>query len=66
VEQRIEVKMQAADPNGLGLTREQFAQTFPRLSEHFDQLDPDLDGRITAQELTLGWERFWAKCTDTQ
>ena len=37
VEQRIEVKMHAADPNGLGLTREEFAQTFPRLSEHFDE-----------------------------
>jgi serine/threonine protein kinase len=61
VEQRIEVKMHAADPNGLGLTREQFAEAFPRLSEHFDQLDTDHDGRITAQELTLGWERFWAK-----
>jgi serine/threonine protein kinase len=61
VEQRIEGKMHAADPNGLGLTREQFAQTFPRLSEHFDQLDADLDERITAQELMLGWERFWAK-----
>jgi serine/threonine protein kinase len=64
VEQRIEVKMHAADPNGLGLTREQFAQTFPRLSEHFDQLDTDLDERITAQELTLGWQRFWAKSAE--
>lgn len=61
VEQRIEQKMQAADPNDLGLTREQFAQAFPRLSEHFDELDTDLDGRVAAQELTLGWERFWAK-----
>jgi hypothetical protein len=61
LEQRIALKMRAADPDDLGLTRDQFAQVFPRLSEHFDQLDNDLDGRIAAQELTLGWERFWAK-----
>ena len=61
VEQRIESKMHAADPDGLGLTREQFAQTFPRLSEHFDQIDTDHDGRITPQELMIGWQRFWAK-----
>jgi len=61
VEQRIESKMHAADPDGLGLTREQFAQTFPRLSEHFDQIDTDRDGRITPQELMIGWQRFWAK-----
>jgi serine/threonine protein kinase len=61
VEQRIESKMHAADPEGLGLTREQFAQSFPRLSEHFDQIDTNHDGRITPEELMLGWQRFWAK-----
>jgi hypothetical protein len=67
VEQRIELKMQAADPNGQGLTREQFAQSFPHLAEHFDQIDGDHDGRVTAQELMAAWQRFWAKSAqDTQ
>jgi hypothetical protein len=61
VEQRIASKMQAADPDGLGLTREQFTRTFPRLSEHFQQLDSDHNGRVTSQELMDGWQRFWAK-----
>jgi hypothetical protein len=61
VEQRIELKMQSADPNGLGLTHEQFAEAFPHLYEHFDQIDSDHDGRVTAQELMAAWERFWAK-----
>jgi hypothetical protein len=61
VEQRIESKMHAADPDGLGLTREQFTQSFPRLSEHFQQIDADHNGRITSQELLAAWERFWAK-----
>jgi len=67
VEQRIELKMQSADPNGLGLTHEQFAQAFPRLSEHFDQIDSDHDGRVSSQELMAAWQRFWAKSAqDTQ
>ena len=61
VEQRIESKIHAADPDGVGLTREQFTQTFPRLSEHFEQLDADHNGRITSQELMAAWQRFWAK-----
>jgi hypothetical protein len=65
--QRIELKMQSADPNGLGLTHDQFAQAFPHLSEHFDQIDSDHDGRVTSQELMAAWERFWAKSAqDTQ
>ena len=67
VEQRIEFRMQSADPNGLGLTHEQFAQAFPHLSEHFDQIDGDHDGRVTSQELMAAWQRFWAKSAqDTQ
>jgi serine/threonine protein kinase len=67
VEQRIELKMQSADPNGLGLTHEQFGQAFPRLSEHFDQIDSDHDGRVSSQELMAAWQRFWAKSAqDTQ
>lgn len=61
VEQRIESKMHAADPDGLGLTREQFTHTFPRLSEHFQQIDTDHNGRITSPELMAAWQRFWAK-----
>jgi hypothetical protein len=61
VEQRIESKMHAADPDGLGLTREQFTRTFPRLSEHFHQIDIDHNSRITSQELMAAWQRFWAK-----
>jgi Ca2+-binding EF-hand superfamily protein len=53
--------MHAADPDGLGLTREQFTRAFPGLSEHFQQLDADHNGRITAQELMPAWQRFWAK-----
>jgi serine/threonine protein kinase len=61
VEQRIESKMLAADPDGVGLTREQFTQAFPRLSEHFQQIDTDHNGRISSQELMAAWQRFWAK-----
>jgi hypothetical protein len=53
--------MHAADPDGLGLTREQFARTFPSLSEHFQQIDADHNGHITALELMPAWQRFWAK-----
>jgi serine/threonine protein kinase len=58
--QRIESRMLAADPDGLGLTREQFMLIFPRMSEHFQQIDTDHNGRISLQEV-MAWRHFWAK-----
>jgi hypothetical protein len=52
--------MLAADPDGLGLTREQFMLIFPRMSEHFQQIDTDHNGRISLQEV-MAWRHFWAK-----
>jgi hypothetical protein len=40
-------------PDESGLTREELARNFPRLSERFDFIDTDRDGRISAVELTV-------------
>ena len=48
----------AADEDALGLTREQLAKTFPRMAEHFDEIDTNHDGRVSTEELTAAWQRF--------
>ena len=48
----------AVDEEALGLTREQLANMFPRMAQHFDEIDTDHDGRVSNEELTAAWQRF--------
>jgi serine/threonine protein kinase len=65
IERRIE-RFHAADPDGLGLTREQLARTFPHLADRFDAIDTDHDGRVEASELMAALQRMTPQAHDTQ
>jgi hypothetical protein len=60
IQRRFDERMREVDPGGMGLTREQLAEHFPRLADHFNQLDVDHDGRATAAELMAAWPQIVA------
>jgi hypothetical protein len=65
-ERRVEARFRAADPNGIGLTREEMARNFPRLATRFDEIDTNHDGRIDASELSRALQHLSAQMRDAQ
>jgi hypothetical protein len=65
IERRIE-RFYAADPDGVGLTREQMARNFPHLAIRFDAIDTDHDGRVEASELMAALQHMTPQARDTQ
>ena len=43
--------LRAADTNGDGMISREEAKAFPRLSQHFDQIDADKNGLISPEEM---------------
>jgi Ca2+-binding EF-hand superfamily protein len=43
--------LRAADTNGDGMISREEAKALPRLAKHFDQIDADKNGQITAEEM---------------
>jgi Ca2+-binding EF-hand superfamily protein len=43
--------LKAADTNGDGMISRDEARALPRLAKHFDQIDADKNGQITAEEM---------------
>lgn len=48
---------QAVDGSSAGLSREEFAQNLPHLTEKFSDIDTDGSGRVTTEELQSYWRR---------
>ena len=44
-------RLKAADTNGDGLISKAEAAALPRIAEHFDQIDANRDGQVSADEL---------------
>ena len=44
-------RLKAADTNGDGMISREEAKAFPRLSQHFDQIDTDKNGLISPEEM---------------
>jgi len=55
MEQGMEARMYALDPGNVGISHDQFANAFPLLTEHFEEIDANHDGRITLSELQAAW-----------
>ena len=48
---------EAVDGSSAGLSREEFAQNLPHLTEKFSDIDTDGSGRVTTEELQSYWRR---------
>jgi Ca2+-binding EF-hand superfamily protein len=44
-------RLKAADTNGDGMISREEAKALPRLAKHFDEIDANKDGQITADEM---------------
>jgi hypothetical protein len=44
-------RLRAADTNGDGMISREEAKALPRLAGHFDELDADKNGQLTAEEM---------------
>jgi Ca2+-binding EF-hand superfamily protein len=44
-------RLRAADTNGDGMISREEAKALPRLAKHFDAIDADKNGQITAEEM---------------
>lgn len=49
-------RLRSADTNGDGMISREEAQALPRLAKHFDQIDADKNGQITAEEMKAARE----------
>jgi serine/threonine protein kinase len=66
VERREEARFRAADPDNIGLTREEMARNFPHLATRFDQIDTDHNGRIDASELSRALQHISPQAREAQ
>lgn len=57
-------RMRAADTNGDGMISRDEAKALPRLSKHFDQLDADKNGQVTAEEMRAAHQNRRAAAFD--
>ncbi len=66
VEHRVEARFRAADLDGIGLTRDQMAKSFPHLADRFDAMDTDHDGRVEASELMAALQHMTPQAREVQ
>jgi Ca2+-binding EF-hand superfamily protein len=50
-------KLKAADTNGDGMISREEAKALPRLAKHFDAIDANKDGKLSADELSASREK---------
>jgi Ca2+-binding EF-hand superfamily protein len=57
-EGRGQDRLKAADTNGDGMISKEEAKALPRLAKHFDEIDANHDGQITADEMRAHHEKM--------
>jgi hypothetical protein len=55
---RAEARWKDADKDGDGLISRDESAAMPRMSEHFDRLDADTDGRVSREEMRQSRDRY--------